>query len=143
MDEDGIAPVAIAEGDGVRENPEGENEIEEVDDEEDEDEDDDEDDEDFEDEDDPHQAANGAQNNANDDPDIIEGGIAENDEPGKLAAEADIVSIFIFRCWAVLFGVADTPPPPGQKRGTPSSLVDLQYLSDCIFRRFSLSALRR
>jgi hypothetical protein len=108
MDEDGIAPVAIAEGDGVRENPEGENEIEEVDDEEDEDEDDDEDDEDFEDEDDPHQAANGAQNNANDDPDIIEGGIAENDEPGKLAAEADIVSIFIFRCWAVLFGVVDT-----------------------------------
>lgn len=73
---------------GAADDANNDNEIDEVDDIE----EDDEEDEDDEEEDDPHQPDNDAPENDNINPDIIEGGVAEVDEPGKKASEADIVS---------------------------------------------------
>lgn len=81
----------VAGGVRARRNRNAEEEIDEVDDIE-EDDDEDEEDGDDEDEDDPQQGGNDAPGNGNDNQNIVEGGIAEVDDPGKVATEADIVS---------------------------------------------------
>ena len=110
MDADDLEE-GVAGGVRARRNRNAEEEIDEVDDiEEDDEEDEDGDDDD---DDDPQQGGNDAPENDNNNRDIVEGGIAEVDEPGKVATEADIVSdyccfqrkccVFLLTPWRRLF----------------------------------------